>query len=180
MPQIVFYTCTLVIVLSVRAQGSWPCSCQRVYYVQGQILMFKPRPCTAALAHWVIGGLPRGIWTSKINDYSTCRCGLAPASWICGFLSTWWLWFFKNRAPFFPHYHTFTLHLEIKLGIRIKHRHLAELKILNLILLSLPLDRSTHLTFRSAYNHCKYKCTKITKSEDVKNCQFGIVNLNGE
>lgn len=134
----------------------------------------------AMLAHRVFKELQRGIWTSKIKDYSTCRCVLALASWIYGFLSTWWLWFFKHRAPFFPHYHTFTLHLEIKLGIRIKHRHPTELKILNLILLSLPLDRSTHLTLRSAYNHGKYKCSKITKSKDVKNCQCGIVNLNGE
>lgn len=143
------------------------------------ILLFKPLTLCCRLAHWVIEELQRGIWTAKIKDYSTCRCSLSLASWICGFLSTWWLWFFKNRARFFPHYHTFTLHLEIKLGIRIKHRHPTELKILNLILLSLPLDRSTHLTLRSAYNHCKYKCTKITKSEDVKNCQCGIVNLNG-
>lgn len=40
--------------------------------------------------------------------------------------------------------------------------------------MSLPLDRSTHLILRSAYNLCKYKCSKITKSKDVKTVSVGL------
>lgn len=87
--------------------------------------------------------------------------------------------FLKTTLCFVPNYHTFTLHLEIKLSIRIKHRHPTELKILNLILLYLPLDRSTHLTLRSAYNLCKYKCSEMTESKDAKSHQCRIVSLNG-
>lgn len=53
---------------------------------------------------------------------------------------------FKNHALFLSTLSYIYLHLEVELGIRIKHRHPTELKFLNLILLSLLLDRSTHLT----------------------------------
>lgn len=169
------FICVLVMVLRVWAQGSWSRGFQRAYYVQRAHRLY------AAVWHTEWSRSYRGEYGHpKLRIIVHADVVWLQHPWTCGFLSTWWLRFVTNRARFFPHYHTFTLHLEIKLGIRIKHRHPTELKILNLILLSLPLDRSTHLSLRSAYNHCKYKCTKITKSEYVKNCQCGIVNLNGE
>lgn len=91
------------------------------------------------------------------------------------------VFFLKSCSCFFTaHYHTFPLHPEIKLSIRKKHRTPTELKILNLTLLYLPFDRSTHLTLRSVYNLCQYKSSKMTKSQDVTSWRCRIRNLNGQ
>lgn len=79
-----------------------------------------------------------------------CSCFTFLNLWLSQYLMA--LILEKSRSRNFPHNHTFLLHLEIKLGITINHRHPLKLKILNLILLSIPLDRYTHLTLRSAYD----------------------------
>lgn len=86
---------------------------------------------------------------------------------------------FKNHAPVFPHYHIFILHLEIKLGIRLKHRHPSELKILKIILLSLPLDRSIHLTLRCEYIFANINAVKLLNQKMLKNSKCMFVNMNG-